>query len=324
MRRCGSMLALAAGVALAATPVAAAPQSVEMAVPGPGAPLAGTLLLAEAGQAPVVLIVPGSGPTDRDGNSPLGVTAASYRLLAEALAAKGISSARIDKRGMFGSKAEGSDASRATIDDYAADVGAWAKALKGRTGRDCIWVAGHSEGGLVALTAAGNPDICGAILLAAPGRKLDTIIREQIAANPANAPIAADANAALDKLAKGEKVDVSAMHPALAQGLFNPVVQDFLIDVFKRDPVTLIARIDKPLLIVLGLADLQVSRVDADLLKAAQPRAELRLIDGMSHTLKRVAGEGRAANMATYADPSLPIDPVLVDAIAQFLSSHPR
>ena len=45
------------------------------------------------------------GPTDRDGNNPLGITSASYRLLAEALAEQGVSSVRIDKRGMFGSKA---------------------------------------------------------------------------------------------------------------------------------------------------------------------------------------------------------------------------
>lgn len=313
--------ALALFSALAATPGAAAPRSTEMTVAGPATPLAGTLLLADDPQAPVILIVPGSGPTDRDGNNPLGVTAASYRLLAEALAARGISSARIDKRGMFGSKAEGSDPNRASIDDYAADVGAWATALKAKTGQDCIWVAGHSEGGLVALTAANNPDVCGIVLIAAAGRKLDTVIREQIAANPANAPIADQANAALDALAKGEKVDVSAMHPALAQGLFNPAVQDFLIDVIRRDPAELIAKVDKPVLIVLGLADLQVARADADRLKTAQPKAQLTTIDRMSHTLKQVTGEGRAANMATYTDASLPVDATLVEAIAAFIRS---
>ena len=52
-----------------------------------------------------MLILPGSGPTDRDGNNPMGITAAPYRMLAEALATKGVSSVRIDKRGLFGSKA---------------------------------------------------------------------------------------------------------------------------------------------------------------------------------------------------------------------------
>ena len=87
------------GILLLAAALAAAPPAERpITAPGPLAPLAGTL--ADAGKgAPVLLIIPGSGPTDRDGNSPLGVKAGTYRLLAEALAARGVSSVRIDKRG---------------------------------------------------------------------------------------------------------------------------------------------------------------------------------------------------------------------------------
>lgn len=312
-------MTIAVACSLATVPATAEIRSIEMAARGPDGPLAGTLLLAEADTAPVVLIIPGSGPTDRDGNSPLGVVAASYRLLAEALAQKGISTARIDKRGMFGSKAAIADPNKVTIGDYADDAANWASALKDKTGQPCVWIAGHSEGGLVALAAANNDDVCGLVLIAAPGRKLDAVMREQLAANPANAPILADANAALDRLAKGEHVDVSAMPPVLAQGLFNPAIQDFLIDVFSRDPAALIGKVDKPVLILSGLEDLQVPRQDAETLAAAQPNTRLALIEGMSHTLKQVGAEGRAANMATYTDASLPIDPSLVDAIAAFI-----
>ncbi len=317
---------LAAAIAVGATPMAAAspasaPQASEITAPGPEGPLAGTLLMPDQAEAPVVLIIPGSGPTDRDGNNPLGVAASSYRLLAEALAARGIASARIDKRGMFGSKAAIPNANDVTIGGYADDIAAWVEALRAETGRACVWVAGHSEGGLVALAAAARPGICGLVLIAAPGRRLDVLIREQIAANPANAPIAEQANAALDRLAKGETVDVTGMHPALAQGLFNPAVQGFLIDMIAHDPAKMIARVDKPILIVLGSADIQVARADAEALKAAQPNAELVIIDGMNHVLKQVAGDDRAANMATYVDPSLPIDSALVDAIADFVAA---
>ena len=85
-----------------ATLLAVAPVEKPMTAPGPEGLLAGTLLEAGNG-APLVLIIPGSGPTDRDGNNAMGVTAAPYRLLAEGLAGNGISSVRIDKRGMFGS-----------------------------------------------------------------------------------------------------------------------------------------------------------------------------------------------------------------------------
>ena len=65
-----------------------------------------------------MLIVPGSGPTDRDGNNPMGVAAAPYRMLAEALAARGIGSVRIDKRGMFASAGAAADPNAVTIGDY--------------------------------------------------------------------------------------------------------------------------------------------------------------------------------------------------------------
>ena len=144
---------MAAAAALWAPPVAA--QGVEIETAGPAGLLKGTFLAAAAPDAPVLLIIPGSGPTDRDGNSPLGVKAASYRLLAEALAARGVSSARVDKRGMFGSAAAG-DPNKATVGGYAADIRSWVKALRGRTGARCIWVLGHSEGALMTLAAAAH------------------------------------------------------------------------------------------------------------------------------------------------------------------------
>ena len=88
----------------------------------------------------------------------MGVAAAPYRMLAEGLAARGVATVRIDKRGMFGSAGAIADANAVTIADYAADVHAWVKAARARTGASCVWVLGHSEGGLVALAAAQQPD----------------------------------------------------------------------------------------------------------------------------------------------------------------------
>ena len=188
------------GLMIAAVAAAAIP----MAIPGPHGDLAGTFVGAGKG-APVVLIIPGSGPTDRDGNNAMGVTAAPYRLLADALATKGVSTLRADKRGMFGSKTAIPDPNAVSIADYAADAHNWAKALRKRTGARCVWLLGHSEGGLIALAAAQQPqDLCGLILVAAPGRKLGTLLREQLQANPANAPLLPQAMAALDSLEAGK------------------------------------------------------------------------------------------------------------------------
>lgn len=300
---------------LAAAAVAAA---MPMTVPGPNGPIAGTFTDAGKG-APVVLIIPGSGPTDRDGNNPMGVAAAPYRLLAEGLAARGISTLRADKRGLFESKGAIPDPNKVTIADYAADAHDWAAALRKRTGAKCVWLLGHSEGGLIALAAAQEPaDLCGIILVAGPGRKLGTVIRDQLNANPANAPLLAQANAALDSLEAGKAVDASGL-PAPLQPLFAPQVQPFLMDMLAKDPAALAGQAPLPMLIIQGGKDIQVSRADAEALHAAQPKAKLLIIENMNHVLKDVAGDDRAANIATYGDPALPLDAGLADAIASFV-----
>jgi len=273
--------------------------------------------------APVVLIIPGSGPTDRDGNNPLGVKAATCRLLAEGLAASGITSARIDKRGMFGSGQAVPDANAVSIGDYAADVQGWIAAVRNETGASCIWLLGHSEGGLVALAAAQTPaGICGLILVAAAGRPLGAVMREQLKANPANAPILDEALAAIDTLEAGRHIDISRLNPAL-HPLFAPQVQDFLISEFALDPAELIAGIGRPILILQGERDIQVDVEDAKRLHAANPATRLVLLAHTNHVLKRVASDDRAANIATYADPDLPLAPGVVDAIAPFIKGAP-
>lgn len=305
------------GAVLAAV-LAMQPAEQPLTAPGPLAPLAGTLL--EAGQGkPVVLIIPGSGPTDRDGNSPLGVKAAPYRLLAEALGKRGISSVRIDKRGLFGSKAAIADPNRVTIADYAADAHAWAASARAATGADCVWLLGHSEGAIIALTAGQKPDgICGIIAVSSPGRRLGPIMRDQLSANPANAPILEPAMAALDALEAGKPVDASRL-PAPLLPLFNAAVQPFLMDLLAQDPARLAASLQVPLLIVQGDKDLQVSVEDAKLLAAAQPAGKLAVLPGVNHVLKSVASDDRAANLGAYADPSLPIAASVVEAIAGFV-----
>jgi alpha-beta hydrolase superfamily lysophospholipase len=249
----------------------------------------------------------------------MGVTSASYRLLAEDLAKQGVATLRIDKRGMFGSKAAIADGNAVTIDAYADDVRNWAKAIQTKTKRKCVWVLGHSEGGLVALKAAQLPNnICGVIAVSAPGRPLQVVLREQLAANPANASLLPDANRALDELSAGRNIDVSAMHPAL-KGLFAPGLQGFLINVFAQDPAKLAANVTVPMLILQGDKDLQVRMQDAVGLAFAQPKAKLIMVAGMTHALKHVDGDDAAANYATYADPAKPVEPVLVDTIVQFV-----
>jgi pimeloyl-ACP methyl ester carboxylesterase len=295
---------------------------------GPIGPLRGTLTLpTEHGplpaDVPVFLVVPGSGPTDRDGNSPLGIAAAPYRLLAEALAVRGHPSVRIDKRGMFGSEGASPDPNDVTIASYGDDLLAWTAAIRKRLptedGTRCVIPIGHSEGGLVALAAIARlPDACGLILIASIGRSLDEVIGEQLRANPANAPFLQEAEAALATLKRGERVDAGTISPAL-RPLLGAEVQGFLIDAMSYDPLELAARVEVPMLILQGTRDLQVSMADARMLADAAPNATLALLPDVSHVLKTVASEDLSANLATYADPNIPIAPLVVDAVADFV-----
>jgi hypothetical protein len=302
------------GAALAAA--SAAPIQSYVEAPGPAGPLKGTMLAPSSRGAPMVLIIPGSGPTDRDGNNPYGLKASSYKLLAEGLAARCIGTVRIDKRGMFASTQAVADANAVTIDDYMTDVGAWTASIRTQTNAPCVWLLGHSEGGLVALAAAQKvQDICGLVLISTAGRPLGEVLRT----NPANAPILDQAMSAIDTLEAGKRFDVTGMNPALLP-LFAPQVQGFLINVFSYDPARLISAVTKPVLIMQGERDIQVSVADAERLKQAAPQAKLVLLPDTNHVLKAVTTDDRAANGATYADSSLPLAPGVVDAVANFVA----
>lgn len=172
---------------------------------------------------------------------------------------------------------------------------------------------------MIALVAAQKPaGLCGLILVAAPGRKLGDIIREQLRANPANAPLLPDAMRALEALEVGQKVD-SSKFPAPLQGLFSEKAQPFLMDLLRQDPPALAVSTSLSMLIVQGGRDIQVTLADAQALAASQPKVRLKVIPRMNHLFKDVASDDRAANLATYGDPSLSVDSDLVDAIVQFV-----
>ncbi|MDK3017652.1 alpha/beta hydrolase [Pseudodonghicola flavimaris] len=294
-----------------------------MTLPGPQGPLTGEALLIDAAPAAVV-IIPGSGPTDRDGNSPQGMQSDTYKLLAEALATRGISSLRIDKRGMFASAGAIADAEAVTIDVYARDARGWARALAERTGLPCTWLAGHSEGGLVALVAAAGaaPDaaeapLCGVVLLAAPGRPLGQLMREQLHANPMNGPYLAELDEAIDALEQGAMVDPDTVSAPL-RPLFRPGLQRYMIQLFAYDPAAVAGQVQLPVLILQGGRDLQVTLEDAAALAAAMPAARQVTYPAMTHMLK---ADQPGQPFASYTDPSLPLVPELVEDLVGFVTA---
>lgn len=278
----------------------------------------GTLSFPAGGSKPaVVLIIAGSGATDRNCNGP-GIKTDAYLLLAQALAARGFASVRYDKRGIAASRAAGPSEANLRFDDYIADAEAWTAQLRndGRFGK--IAIAGHSEGSLIGMIAAQRAGVDAFVSLDGAGRPAADVLRSQLQPKLALAPDLHAANERiLNALIHGQTVDDV---PSELLVLYRPSVQPYLISWFRFDPRTEIAKLTGPVTIIQGTADLQVPVDDAKALSAAHPGATLVLIDGMSHVLKHASDASPAAQVQTvYVDPSIPIEPLVPATIAAAL-----
>jgi len=279
----------------------------------------GTLLLPAAapGQRPAVaLLIAGSGPTDRDGNSRLIPGGpASLRLLAESLARCGIATLRYDKRGIAASPIS-ADAMRALrFDDYVDDAAAWLERLRADRRFARVVVVGHSEGALIGAIAAARVPGTAVVSISGAGKPAADILHDQLATR-LPPPLAARADSILAELRAGRLVDSV---PPVLRSVFDPSVQAYEISWFRYDPPAALARVAAPVLVVQGTNDIQVS-VDNARRLAAVPGARLVLVDSMTHVLK-LAGSDQAAQMRTYTDGSLPLAPALVRAVVDFIAS---
>ncbi|SOD81827.1 alpha/beta hydrolase [Spirosoma fluviale] len=281
--------------------------------------LEGTLTIpANAKKAiPVVLIIAGSGPTDRNCNNPYGMKPNTYKMLADSLVNKGIAVARYDKRG----SGTNLQAAMKTIkpaehrfEFFVSDAIGFINQLKDDKRFSTIIIAGHSEGSLVGMLAAEKTKADKFISIAGPGRNIADVLKDQLKAGLSDT-LSSVANTILDSLKAGHTV--KRINPFL-MGLFNPGNQPGLISWMVYNPTTVIKQFSGPVLLINGKHDLQVSTKEAELLKVARPDATLILVDQMSHILKN-APLDRTENIKTYSDPSSPLTPGLVDTIAKFV-----
>jgi pimeloyl-ACP methyl ester carboxylesterase len=277
-----------------------------------GVALRGDLWLPRAATAKVsvVLFIAGSGPTDRDGNNAAGLSTDAYRMLAEGLAAKGIASLRCDKRGV-GASGVNFLAERTTIDEFAKDAAALAAKLKTDARFSSVALLGHSEGGLLALMVANDVGPSSVVLLSTAGRTFATLLHEQLSTQ-LDAAGRKDLDALLDAIRGGKSLE-SARTPSLA-AMFPPTVHAFLRSVLDVDPTKLAASLRSKVAIIQGAHDAQVTVLDAQLLAKARPNARLSILPSMSHVLKDEASA--ALPQPSYSDPSRPLSPGLVDAVA--------
>lgn len=277
------------------------------------ATLCGSLILPaknSTAKVPVVLIIAGSGETDRNGNNRNVITAASYFKLADELGKAGIATLRYDKRGVGESKT-----TKAMVnihfEDFTNDAVALIKQLKTDSRFSKIIILGHSEGSLIGMLAAEKEKVDAYISLAGVGDAINKNLAIQLKNLPPE-QYKLSVNR-LDSLAKGLMVKATENDP-----LFRPSLQPYMVSWMKYNPQTEIKKLNIPILILQGTTDIQVSVADAQKLKKAKPDATLTLIDGMNHALKQ-APQNREQNIATYSNPDLPIDTSLVKTIIQFV-----
>jgi pimeloyl-ACP methyl ester carboxylesterase len=268
---------------------------------------------------PAVLIIPGSGPTDRDGNDPkLGLDSDLYKIIAQGLADQGIASLRYDKRGVGASSSPADMKAPITLETYVSDVIAALEAIEKVPDVAGVFLLGHSEGGLLSVLAAQEHRPRGLILLATPGRTLAEIISQELRAASVSPDLRQRADEIIEELLQGHTVqDV----PPGLQRLFPAKAQPYLISVLGIDPAHVLATDDLPTLILQGTNDLQTKPEDAERLKEAQPDATLIELPRVNHVMRQ-ADPDRKANLATYDKPDLPIDPRIVPAITAFVHAH--
>ena len=272
------------------------PTDVDVSIPGNGFNLAGTLTTPPAAAArmryPAVVLVPGSGPIDRD-STVAGVPI--FAQLAGALAERGVIVLRYDKRGVGQS---GGRTETATLQDFAEDLRAVVRWMEKRKDVDKkrIAVAGHSEGGWIALLAASRE------------KKIASLILTGTAATPGTELILEQQRHALDQMKasaeeRKQKVELQMrIHNAVLTGkgwegipeeLRTQADTPWFASFLAFDPAKVMTKVKQPILILQAALDRQVPASHgatlAELAKARRkaPAVELKHLAGVNHLLVR-------------------------------------
>jgi pimeloyl-ACP methyl ester carboxylesterase len=298
------------------------------------------------GPFPAVIMVAGSGPTDRNWNSPLIPGAnGSAALLAQVLAGIGFVVLRYDKRASGPQAKEnakqllGKISMQAHLEELTGGVQLLADRPDVKP--DHIFVLGNSEGNIHALNyQTGSPALpfAGLVLTAPPARPVGALARAQIAAQLAAVPggdaMLAAYDAAMADFLAGRPVNMDKNLPQALQNVIlsvtNPINQPFAHELWIMDPLTLFARITAPTLVVIGKKDIQVDwQADGGLLEPLiLKRANSMIIypENANHVLKYEpkprAQLSAAEVITTYSGENTPLDPETVEIIKSWLKAH--
>ena len=310
-------------------------------------PVRGTLVRPlGSGPSPAAVFVAGSGPTDRDWNSPLlPGDNGSARLIADELSRAGFASLRYDKRASGPHAREnvmrmlGKVSMQGHVDELAGAVRILAEQPFVR--RDRIVAIANSEGTLHALNYQLHaPEIpfAGLVLVAPPGRSVGAVARSQIAAQVASLPnadgVMALYDAAIAHFLAGEPFTPDSSLPegirALLSGLSAPANLPFARELWMADSAPLVAGIDVPTLVVIGKKDIQIDwRADGGpLQEAAKGNAQVSFLfpADANHVLKHEPrpreGLSAADAVTSYNAPDAKLDAGAVTSIMEWLAAR--
>lgn len=264
-----------------------------------------------------VLILPEAG-ADRNGNSAgEEIKPDTYRELAEALAAKGIASLRIDKRGVGESAKAINREDDLRFETYVDDAVTWIKFLQAQPHVGCIAVFGHSESALVAALAAKKVKVCAIIEASGASRPFAAVMASQLKTALDAGSLAKDdydtAVKILDQLAAGKPV---ADPPAKLNPLFRTSVQPYLISWLNLNPVEAL-KTNTPVLILQGSSDFEMTADDPRRLSTSPKNVKVVMVPGADHDLKiKTAGVSKLD-----AGQARTLSPQVASSIQTFLDS---
>jgi hypothetical protein len=291
-------------------------------IPSGSLKLPATLCLpaAASGKLPIVVLVHGSGPNDRDEtigpNKP-------FRDLAHGLAASGIGTLRYDKR-TFAFKGKLDPKTLTVEDETIADAVAALQVARALPEADParVFVLGHSQGATFAPTIAERGQVRGAILMAPAERPFDEVIPGQVAfqlklAGQSDTDIAAQIDQMKKDFARvrsGEAKDDEVVFLARVH-----YWRDFLA----RDPLAALASVKVPVLLLQGGKDVQVLKADYDLaVKAlASKPADLReahFFPNLNHLFMPVEGQPTGAEYGIASH----VAPEVIETIAKWVAKR--
>jgi alpha-beta hydrolase superfamily lysophospholipase len=260
---------------------------------------------------PVVLLVAGSGSTDRDGNGPQ-IKPATLKKLSEQLAARRIATLRYDKRGAGGWKPEFGRPEDFRFKDYVDDAAALVGYLRSSGKFPRVVLVGHSEGGLVAILTARRVPVDRLVLLATAARRQGDLLKAQLERKQIPPDVLQPIMKAIDTIMSGQIVDPPPPGLPIA-----PSMQPGIASAFTEDPIDPLKLVERPTLIVGGGRDRQVARLDFVALAAAAPLARTLWLPEMNHVLVDVANEDD--DLAAYNQAERALDTALIDSVAAFI-----